>query len=168
MKKRGKSLAELLIDVRIARNKVQSIINRMQNKLGTYNYVFMRNVASFPHLSKMVARESELLENVMDHLLTLEVVLEILEIKIETIIYIGNIVTSAASVVEAIKLLKDSFNLTPDISVLLDDIYSNFYVNVDLPKEIKINVKEEARNVLANAEKIVEKRKSEAYYQVNT
>ncbi|AGJ62838.1 Conserved protein implicated in secretion [Sulfolobus islandicus LAL14/1] len=140
----------------------------MQNKLGTYNYVFMRNVASFPHLSKMVARESELLENVMDHLLTLEVVLEILEIKIETIIYIGNIVTSAASVVEAIKLLKDSFNLTPDISVLLDDIYSNFYVNVDLPKEIKINVKEEARNVLANAEKIVEKRKSEAYYQVNT
>lgn len=140
----------------------------MQNKIGTYNHIFMRNVASFPHLSKMVARESELLENVMDHLLTLEVILEILEIKIETIIYIGNIVTSAASVVEAIKLLKESFNLTPDISLLLDDIYSNFYVNVDLPKEIKINVKEEARSVLLDAEKIAEKRKSETYYQVNT
>ncbi|QGA67487.1 cell division protein CdvB3 [Sulfolobus sp. E11-6] len=168
MKKKGKSLAELLIDVRIARNKLQNIISRMQNKLDTYNYVFMRNVSSFPHLSKMVAKESELLENVMNNLLTLEVILEILEIKIETIIYIGNIVTSAASVVEAIRLLKDTFHLTPDISVLLDDIYSSFYVNVNLPKEIKINVQEEARKVLADAEKIVEKRKSEAYYQVNT
>ncbi|QGA54631.1 hypothetical protein GFS03_08630 [Sulfolobus sp. E5-1-F] len=168
MKKKGKSLAELLIDVRIARNKLRNIISRMQNKLDTYNYVFMRNVSSFPHLSKMVAKESELLENVMNNLLTLEVILEILEIKIETIIYIGNIVTSAASVVEAIRLLKDTFHLTPDISVLLDDIYSSFYVNVNLPKEIKINVQEEARKVLADAEKIVEKRKSEAYYQVNT
>ncbi|WP_338600485.1 cell division protein CdvB3 [Sulfolobus tengchongensis] len=165
MKKRGKTLAELLIDVRILRNKVQHVIVRMRNRLETYNDVVIRDISSFPHLSKMVAQESEVLEGVLERLLTLEVMLEILEIKIETIIYIGNIVTSAVSVVEAIKLLKENFNFMPEISVSLDEIYNNFYINVDLPKEIKINAKEEARNILADAEKIAEKRRDQVYNQ---
>ncbi|MEM0092237.1 MAG: cell division protein CdvB3 [Saccharolobus sp.] len=168
MRKKGVTIAELLIDVRIARSKITDVINRMKNKVDVYNEMFIKNVNSFPHLSKMIARESEFLEKVLYNLLLLETMLEILEIKIETIIYVGYIVNSAPAVIEAIKGVKDSFGIMPEISNLLDSIYENFYIVIDIPKDVKVSIKEEAKNIISEAEKIAKKRENEIYYQVNT
>ena len=168
MRKKGVTIAELLIDVRIARSKIADVINRMKNKVDVYNGMLIKNVNSFPHLSKMIARESEFLENVLYNLLLLETMLEILEIKIETIIYVGYIVNSAPAVIEAIKGVKDSFGIMPEISNLLDSIYENFYIVIDIPKDVKVSIKEEAKNIISEAEKIAKKRENEIYYQVNT
>ncbi|MEM3268974.1 MAG: cell division protein CdvB3 [Saccharolobus sp.] len=168
MRKKGVTIAELLIDVRIARSKIADVIKRMKNKVDVYNGMLIKNVNSFPHLSKMIARESEFLENVLYNLLLLETMLEILEIKIETIIYVGYIVNSAPAVIEAIKGVKDSFGIMPEISNLLDSIYENFYIVIDIPKDVKVSIKEEAKNIISEAEKIAKKRENEIYYQVNT
>lgn len=169
MKKKGKTLAELLIDVRIARKRVRNIIDRVRNRIDVYNEAIIRNLSSFPQLSKMLARESEFLENVIDNLYTLEVLLEMLEIKMETLIYIGYIVNSAPAVIEAIKILKENFIMIPEITLMLDEIYEGFYFNIEIPKEIKISSREEAKNILIEAENIAKKReKSEIYYQLNT
>lgn len=169
MKKKGKTLAELLIDVRIARKRVRNIIDRVRNRIDVYNEAIIRNLSSFPQLSKMLARESEFLENVIDNLYTLEVLLEMLEIKMETLIYIGYIVNSAPAVIEAIKILKEDFIMIPEITLMLDEIYEGFYFNIEIPKEIKISSREEAKNILIEAENIAKKReKSEIYYQLNT
>ncbi|MEM4042341.1 MAG: cell division protein CdvB3 [Saccharolobus sp.] len=168
MRKKGVTIAELLIDVRIARSKIADVIKRMKNKVDVYNGMLIKNVNSFPHLSKMIARESEFLEKVLYNLLLLETMLEILEIKIETIIYVGYIVNSAPAVIEAIKGVKDSFGIMPEISNLLDSIYENFYIVIDIPKDVKVSIKEEAKNIISEAEKIAKKRENEIYYQVNT
>jgi len=169
VKKKGKTLAELLIDVRITRKRIRNIIDRVRNRIDVYNEATIRNLSSFPHLSKMLARESEFLENVINNLYTLEVLLEMLEIKMETLIYIGYIVNSAPAVIEAIKMLKDNFSMIPEITLMLDEIYEGFYFNIKIPKEIKISSREEAKNILIEAENIAKKReKSEIYYQLNT
>ncbi|MEM3351874.1 MAG: hypothetical protein QW799_03560, partial [Saccharolobus sp.] len=67
-----------------------------------------------------------------------------------------------------IKGVKDSFGIMPEISNLLDSIYENFYIVIDIPKDVKVSIKEEAKNIISEAEKIAKERENEIYYQVNT
>ncbi|TRM85314.1 hypothetical protein DJ522_01170 [Sulfolobus sp. F3] len=169
MKRKAKTLAELIINIRIARNKVRSLMNGIKGKIEMYNNSSLVNVSRFPHLSKMLLRESEILEKVLNYLVTIDVMLELLEIKVETIIYIGYIVNDAPAVVEAIKSLKDEIGSLPEISILLDGIYEDFFESIDVPKDIKIRNKEDAKGVIEEAKKIAElKEKREIYYEVNT
>ncbi|TRM96576.1 hypothetical protein DJ527_12595, partial [Sulfolobus sp. F1] len=72
-------------------------------------------------------------------------------------------------VVEAIKSLKDEIGSLPEISILLDGIYEDFFESIDVPKDIKIRSKEDAKGVIEEAKKIAElKEKREIYYEVNT
>ncbi|BBG24039.1 cell division protein CdvB3 [Sulfuracidifex tepidarius] len=156
--KRKVTLADVLTDIKIARNRVRIYKNRMKDRILKYNQMAERNFGRFTSISAEYMKEVDQLQRVVQFLDTLDILLEMAEIKIETIVYIGYIVNEAPAVIEALKELKKQMGGIPELSVMLEDIYSGFYASVEVPQEMKIRSTEEGKKVLEEAEKISESR----------
>ncbi len=158
-----KGLAELLTEVRIARNKLRLWRSRISSKVEQYRDMSIRNATRFSLLAEQYAKESEQLENISRYLEKLDVLLELLEVKIETVITVGRVVNDAPAVVEALKLFKEiTPSLSAEFSLAIDTIYTDFYTSIDLPQEVKVRSTNEAKKVLEEADSIVKMRAEEA------
>ncbi len=156
--KRKVTLADVLTDIKIARNRVRIYKNRMKDRILKYNQMAEMNFGRFTSISAEYMKEVDQLQRIVQFLDTLDILLEMTEIKIETIVYIGYIVNGAPAVIEALKELKKQMGGVPELSVMLEDIYSGFYASVEVPQDIKIRSTEEGKKVLEEAEKIAESR----------
>jgi division protein CdvB (Snf7/Vps24/ESCRT-III family) len=154
--KRKTTLADVLTDIKIARNRVRIYKRRMSDRISKYTQISERNFGRFTNLSVEYMKEAEQLQRIVQFLDTLDILLEISEIKIETIIYIGYIVNEAPAVMEALKELKKQMGGIPELTVMLEDIYSGFYSTVEVPQEMKARATEGGRKVLEEAQKMAE------------
>jgi division protein CdvB (Snf7/Vps24/ESCRT-III family) len=156
--KKKATLADVLTNIKIARNRVRIYKNRMKDRIEKYNQMSERNFGRFTAVSMEYMKEAEQLQRIIQFLNTIDILLEMAEIKIETIIYIGYIVNEAPAVMEAIKELKKQMGGVPELSVMLEDIYAGFYASLDIPQDVKIRSTEEGKKVLEEAQKISESR----------
>ncbi|MUN28165.1 cell division protein CdvB3 [Sulfuracidifex metallicus] len=156
--KKKATLADVLTNIKIARNRVRIYKNRMKDRIEKYNQMSERNFGRFTAVSIEYMKEAEQLQRIIQFLNTIDILLEMAEIKIETIIYIGYIVNEAPAVMEAIRELKKQMGGVPELSVMLEDIYAGFYASLDMPQDMKIRSTEEGKKVLEEAQKISESR----------
>ncbi|MCY0849920.1 cell division protein CdvB3 [Sulfuracidifex metallicus] len=156
--KKKATLADVLTNIKIARNRVRIYKNRMKDRIEKYNQMSERNFGRFTAVSMEYMKEAEQLQRIIQFLNTIDILLEMAEIKIETIIYIGYIVNEAPAVMEAIRELKKQMGGIPELSVMLEDIYAGFYASLDMPQDVKIRSTEEGKKVLEEAQKISESR----------
>jgi division protein CdvB (Snf7/Vps24/ESCRT-III family) len=151
-----RDLAEVLTDVRVARNKIRLWHSRIENKIMQYQKLSATNATRYSVLAEQYAKESEQLEKITSYLDKLDILLEMLEIKIETIISVGHIINDAPTVMEALKIFK---NITPSISsefsLMIDNISNSFYSSIEIPQDIKIRATQEAQTILDEAESIL-------------
>lgn len=167
MKKRI-DFAEILTEIRIQRNRIRLWRSRIESRISKFEELSASNVTRYSVLAKEYIKEAEQLENISDFLDKLDILLEMLELKIETIIYIGYIVNNAPAVVEAIKELKKNAQvISPDLSLVIDNIYNDFYSAVSVSENVRIQAKEDAKKILSEAETLVKERKKESI-DINT
>jgi division protein CdvB (Snf7/Vps24/ESCRT-III family) len=158
-----KNLAELLTEVRVARNKLRLWRSRISSKVEQYRSLSISNATRFSVLAEQYAKESEQLEKISEYLEKLDVLLELLEVKIETVITVGKVVNDAPAVVEALKLFKGiTPSLSTEFSLAIDAIYTDFYTSIDVPQEVKIRSTNEAKKVLEEVDSIVKMREEGA------
>ncbi len=161
--RKKRDIAEVLTDIRIARNRLRIMRNKIEGRLA------QRGPSYSTVLTKEYIKEAEQLKRISEFLDTLDVILELTEIKLETIIYIGYIVNDAPAVIEALReIRKNGEFLGPEISALIDDIYNGFYSSINVPAEIKLNASEDAKNILDEAKVIAKYRESEKNIGINT
>ncbi|ARM76274.1 cell division protein CdvB3 [Acidianus manzaensis] len=161
-------LAEILTDVRISRNKIRLWKSRIQSKVAKFEELSASNVTRYNIIAREYIKEAEQLQKISDFLDQLDILLEMLEIKIETIIYIGYIVNNAPSVIEALKELKKTAQvINPEMSLVIDNIYNEFYSAISIPQNIRIQAKEDAKKILQEAENMVKEKKKESI-DINT
>ncbi|WP_236751729.1 hypothetical protein [Acidianus sp. HS-5] len=161
--RKKRDIAEVLTDIRIARNRLRIMRSKIEGRL-------VQRVPSYSTvLTKEYLKEAEQLKRISEFLDTLDVILELIEIKLETIIYIGYIVNDAPAVIEALReIRKNGEFLGPELSALIDDIYSGFYSSINVPNEIKVNAPEDAKKILDEAKVIAKYRSTRKNIDINT
>lgn len=158
--KKKVDLAEILTKIRISRNRIRTWKSRIESRISKFEELSISNATRYRILAREYAKEAEQLQNISEFLNKLDILLEMLEIKIETIIYIGYIVNSAPAVVEALKELKKTAEfISPEFSLLIDNIYNDFYSAVSLSENVRIQAKEDAKKILMEAENMIKERK---------
>lgn len=161
--KKKVDFAEILTEIRINRNRIRLWKSRIENRISKFEELSLSNVTRYRVLAKEYAKEAEQLQNISEFLEKLDILLEMLEIKIETIIYVGYIVNNAPAVVEALKELKRNVQVvSPDLSLVIDNIYNDFYSAVTVSENVRIQAKEDAKKILSEAENMVKERKRES------
>ncbi|PVU75670.1 hypothetical protein DDW13_04655 [Acidianus hospitalis] len=162
--KKKRDIADVLTDIRIARNRLRIMKTKIEGRL-TQQESLSRSAV----LTKEYIKEAEQLKKISEFLDTLDIILELIEIKVETIIYIGYIVNDAPAVLEALRELKKNGEfLSPELSALVDDIYNGFYSAINVPSEIKVSASKEAKKVLDEAKTIAKYRESGKNIDINT
>ncbi|AEB94423.1 MULTISPECIES: cell division protein CdvB3 [Metallosphaera] len=156
--KRG--LQRLLVEVKTARGKLRLWQNRLTAKAEQFRRLSVSNASRFSTLAQQYAKESEQLESIITFLNKFDVILEMLELKLETIVFIDYISQDLVNIVEALKEFKRTTPmLGTELSLLVDEIYTGFYASVEVPEPIKIKAKEEAKVILQQSEDVLKERK---------
>ncbi|AWR98297.1 hypothetical protein DFR86_08390 [Acidianus sulfidivorans JP7] len=158
----------MLTEVRIQRNKIRLWKSRIENKVSKFEELSITNARRYNIIAKEYIKEAEQLQKISDFLDKLDILLEMLEIKIETIIYVGYIVNDAPTIVEALKELRKTAQLlSPELSLVIDNIYNGFYSAVTVPENMRIQAKEDAKKILEDAENMIKERKKDSI-DINT
>lgn len=157
-----RNLAEILANIRVARLKLKQRINMLEKRVKDYEILSMKDFNKYSILSIEILKETEQLENLKKKLEVMDVLLEMLEIKVETAIQVGLITSSLKGVLEAIKeFQRVNPILPPELSILVSDI-SDFSVglSVDIiePQRDQIQPSIDAKSIIREAEKIAEER----------
>ncbi|QKQ99608.1 hypothetical protein GWK48_03665 [Metallosphaera tengchongensis] len=157
-----KDIRRVLMQTKTARAKLRVWQNRLNQRSEQYRRLSLANATRFSTLAEQYVKESDQLDKIVSFLNTLDVLLEMLEIKLETVSYIDYIPRDLLSVVEG---LKEFSRLTPtlgtEFSIIIDELYTGFYNSVEVPKDVRIKAKEEAKGVIAQAEKIAKGKTTE-------
>ncbi|MEM4912543.1 MAG: hypothetical protein QXJ81_06960, partial [Metallosphaera sp.] len=98
--KRG--LQRLLVEVKTARGKLRLWQNRLTAKAEQFRRLSVSNASRFSTLAQQYAKESEQLESIITFLNKFDVILEMLELKLETIVFIDYISQDLVNIVEAL------------------------------------------------------------------
>ncbi|MCG3108650.1 hypothetical protein L3N51_00934 [Metallosphaera sp. J1] len=154
-----KEFQRLLIDVKIARGKIRLWQSRLSSRAEQFKRLSANNATRFATLAEQYAKESEQLENILNYMERLDILLEMVELKLETLTYIDYISQDMVNLMEALKEFK---RLTPllstELSILVDELYSGFYASVEVPEPMRIKAREEAKAILKESENIVNSR----------
>ncbi|BCS91661.1 cell division protein CdvB3 [Metallosphaera javensis (ex Sakai et al. 2022)] len=154
-----KEFQRLLIDVKIARGKIRLWQSRLSSRAEQFKRLSANNATRFATLAEQYAKESEQLENILNYMERLDILLEMVELKLETLTYIDYISQDMVNLMEALKEFK---RLTPllstELSILVDELYSGFYASVEVPESMRIKAREEAKAILKESENIVNSR----------
>ncbi len=143
----------------MARGKLRLWQNRLGMKAEQFRRLSVSNATRFSSLAEQYAKESEQLDNILNYLNRLDVLFEMLEIKLETIVYIDYISQDLVSVVEALREFKKATPmLSTELSILIDEFYTGFYESVQVPEPVRIKAKEEAKSILKESETIANNR----------
>ncbi|AHC52543.1 hypothetical protein SUSAZ_07575 [Sulfolobus acidocaldarius SUSAZ] len=165
MKKR--TIAELLTDIRMAKYKIDMWISKTENRNKALERLSLSNIGRFPLLSKEYIKETELTRKYIVTLVQLKILLEILEIRLETLIILGNVVTYLSPLVEALNELKGQLGASIEFSPIIDEIIETIRTVYIAPNTVQqspqINVKEEAKQLLKEAEDVAKKELKENY-----
>ncbi len=156
--RRKKELPELLIDVKLTRRKLQHSISRLDQRIKTLEAVAIQSSSTITALSARIAKEIDQLERIKKRLYTLDVLLEMLEIRLETVISVGGFLEALRPVATALKEVGKSFPIPMELSTDLDDLLSSLGSYVSSGSGINIfarkTVSEETRRILEEAESI--------------
>lgn len=156
--RRKKDLAELLIDVKLLRRKLAHSLAKLDKRIESLEALVVQSSSTISAFSARVAKEIDQLENVRKRIYVLDVLLEMLEIRLETVISLGSLVESLRPVVSALKELSKSFPIPMEISPDFDDLISS--LSSVLPSEgglsflFKQRPSEETLSILKEAETI--------------
>ncbi|ABP96109.1 MULTISPECIES: cell division protein CdvB3 [Metallosphaera] len=154
-----RDLQRLLVDVKIARGKIRLWQNRLSARAEQFKRLSANNATKFATLAEQYAKESEQLENILNYMDRLDVLLEMVELKLETLVYIDYVSQDMVNLIEA---LREFRRVTPllstELSMLLDELYSGFYASVEVPEPMRIRAREEAKTILKESENIVNSR----------
>jgi hypothetical protein len=101
--RRKKDLAELLIDVKLLRRKLAHSLAKLDKRIESLEALVVQSSSTVSAFSARVAKEIDQLENVRKRIYVLDVLLEMLEIRLETVISLGTLVESLRPVVSALK-----------------------------------------------------------------
>ncbi|MCY0859017.1 MAG: hypothetical protein OWQ54_01155 [Sulfolobaceae archaeon] len=157
-----KSLAELLADIRVARLRLKQRENLLEKRIKEYEVLSMRNFGRYTILSQQILKETEQLEELKSKLEVMDILLEMLELKVETAIQVGLIMNSLRDTMIAVKEFK-RLNpvLPPELNLLIDEI-------ADVAIEVKgetietkkqnINITPEAESIIEQAQKLAKER----------
>lgn len=161
MKRKG--LPEILTDIRLTIYRIDAYISRIENRIKTLEDLSLYNIGRFNYLAKEYYKEIEINRKIIHNLLKLRTLLEILEIRIETIVAIGTIYQYIEPLVKAIESIKKELGGSMEFGPLIDDILTNLQPIITRDANIVINESEEVRKILEEAEKVANEELKEKY-----
>lgn len=162
--KNKKTLPEILIDINLAITRIDNWISRLKSRNETLERLSYVNLGRFPLLSKEFLKEVEFNQAYTTKLLQIKVLLEILKLRIETIMLIGSITGYLKPVIDAIYELKKEIGSSIEMSPLLDQIIELVSPLEPLSSSnIVINDSDKVKEILEESKKIAEKEVREKY-----
>ena len=162
--KNKKTLPEILIDINLAITRIDNWISRLKSRNETLERLSYVNLGRFPLLSKEFLKEVEFNQAYTTKLLQIKVLLEILKLRIETIMLIGSITGYLKPVIDAIYELKKEIGSSIEMSPLLDQIIELVSPLEPLSSSnIVINDSDKVKEILEESKKIAEKEIREKY-----
>ena len=161
--RRRKSIPELLADIKIAQNKIDFWVSKIDNRIKNLEQLSLTNLGRFPYLSREYLKEVDMNKNIVLKLLQLKVLLEILEIRIETVLVLGEVKGYLAPVVEAFKNIKKEISIPLEFSPIIDEILDTLLPIESLDKSYIPHVSEEANKILSEAETIAKQELNKRY-----
>ena len=161
MKKKG--LPEILSDIRLTIYRIDAFISRIDNRIKTLEDLSLYNIGRFNYLSKEYYREIEVNRNILSNLLKIKALLEILEIRLETLAIIGSLTQYIYPVVKALESIKGSLGNSIEFGPLIDDIVINLHPIITSEAQVVLKESDEVRKILEEAEKIASEELKEKY-----
>mgnify|MGYP001772497464 CR=1 FL=1 len=162
MKKKG--LPEILGDIRLTIYRIDAFASRISNRIKTLEDLSLYNIGRFNYLSKEYYKEIEINKNILSNLLKIKTLLEILEIRLETLILIGSLTQYIYPVVKALEDIRGSLGNSIEFGPLIDDILANLYpIIITSEPQVVIKENEDERKILEEAEKIASEELKEKY-----
>jgi division protein CdvB (Snf7/Vps24/ESCRT-III family) len=159
-----RTLPEILIDINLAITRIDNWISRLKTRSETLERLSYTNMGRFPLLSKEFLKEVEFNQAYTTKLVQIKVLLEILKIRIETIMLIGSITGYLKPIIDAIYEVKKEIGSSIEMSPLLDQI-----IEIVSPLEplsssnVVINDNEKVKEILEESRKIAEKEVRQKY-----
>jgi len=161
VKKKG--LPEILTDIRLAIYRIDAFASRIENRIRTLEDLSLYNIGRFNYLSREYSKEIEVNRNILNNLLKIRTLLEILEIRLETLALVGSLTQYIYPVVKALESIKGNLGNSIEFGPLIDDILINLQPIITSDAQIVIKESEEVRKILEEAEKIASEELKEKY-----
>lgn len=161
--RRKKTLPELLADVKIAINKIDFWVSRIDSRVKNLERLSLSNVGRFPYLSREYIKEADMNKNIISRLIQLKIILEILEIRLETVLILGEVRGYLAPVVEAVKVLKKEIGSSIEFSPIIDEILDSLIPIETTETPFIQNITEEANKILSESESIAKQEINKKY-----
>lgn len=161
MKKKG--LPEIIADIRIAIFRIDTFVARIDNRIKTLEDLALYNIGKFNYLSKQYYKEIEINKSIVENLLKLKVLLEILEIRLETLMILNSLREYIYPVVKALESIKGNLGNSIEFGPIIDDIILNLKPIITSDAKPILNESEEVRKILEEAEKIASEEVREKY-----
>ena len=161
MKRKG--LPEILTDIRLAIYRIDAFASRIENRIRTLEDLSLYNIGRFNYLSREYSKEIEVNRNILNNLLKIRALLEILEIRLETLALVGSLTQYIYPVVKALESIKGNLGNSIEFGPLIDDILINLQPIITSDAQIVIKESEEVRKILEEAEKIASEELKEKY-----
>ena len=163
MKKR--SPGELLVELRIVRNRLERDLAKLDRRINALHSMAVQSFPTVPALSQRVMKEVDQLERVRANLMKLSVLLEMLELRLETVLTLNAMFGELRPVVKAVRELSKSFpvplEVAPDIEGILSDLAALAVPQHHEP--VVQNDDSEVKRILEEAEKIASIKSAKAY-----
>ncbi|BCU71386.1 cell division protein CdvB3 [Stygiolobus caldivivus] len=161
--RRKKTLPELIADVKITINKIDFWISRIDSRVKNLEQLSLSNIGRFPYLSKEYIKEADVNKNIVSKLFQLKVILEILEIRLETVLILGELRGYLAPVLEAVKIIKKDIGMSIEFTPLIDEILDSLIPIINIDKSFIPNISEEANKILLESENIAKQEVDKKY-----
>lgn len=161
MKKKG--LPEIISDIKLTIYRIDAFIARVNNRIKTLESLSLYNIGRFNYLSKEYYKEIDVNRNIINNLVKVRVLLEILEIRLETILLIGTLSEYIYPVVKALESIKGSLGNSIEFGPLIDDIIINLTPIISAEAKPVLMESEEVRRIIEEAEKVASEDLKEKY-----
>ncbi|EZQ04939.1 MULTISPECIES: hypothetical protein [Acidianus] len=158
-----KGLADVIIDIRTTRHKISLWKNKIKTRISSYENI---KDTKIPEEYK---KETAQLKTILNTIEKLDLLLEMLEIKVETIVTVGIILNNVQDVVSAIKEFGKIYPfIGTDLLIEIENIYRDFSSSIDLPKEFKVRTTEGGKRILDEIDKSLNEKGSNRTIEINT
>ncbi|BFH74513.1 cell division protein CdvB3 [Sulfurisphaera javensis] len=161
MKKKG--LPEIIADIKLTIYRIDMFLARIDNRIKTLEDLSLYNIGRFNYLSKAYYKEIEINKNLMINLLRVKIILEILEIRLETLMMLNSLREYIYPVVKALESIKGNLGNSIEFGPLIDDILLNLKPIVTSDAKPILNESEEVRKIIEEAEKVATEELREKY-----
>ena len=163
MKKR--TPGELLVELKIIRTRLERDLAKLDRRINALQSMAVQSFPTVPALSQRVMKEVDQLERVRANMMKLSVLLEMLELRLETVLTLNAMFGELRPVVKAVRELSKSFpvplEVAPDIEGILSDLSA---LAVPQHHESVIqNDEAEIKRIMEEAEKIASIKSTKAY-----